>query len=32
MEEKKYNFIMLVSISTFLIIAIGYDSFLKILI
>ena len=29
MEEKKYNFIMLVSISTFLIIAIGYDSFLK---
>lgn len=29
MEEKKYNFIMLVSIFTFLIIAIGYDSFLK---
>jgi len=27
MEEKKYNFIMLVSIFTFLIIAIGYDSF-----
>ena len=29
MEKKKYNFIMLVSIFTFLIIAIGYDSFLK---
>ena len=29
MEEKKYNFIMLVSIFTFLIITIGYDSFLK---
>ena len=29
MEEKKYNFVMLVSIFTFLIIAIGYDSFLK---
>ncbi|WP_373104917.1 hypothetical protein [Gemella morbillorum] len=29
MEEKKYNSIMLVSIFTFLIIAIGYDSFLK---
>lgn len=29
MEEKKYNFIMLVSIFTFLIIAIDYDSFLK---
>ena len=29
MEEKKYNFLMLVSIFTFLIIAIGYNSFLK---
>ena len=29
MEEKKYNFVMLVSIFTFLIISIGYDSFLK---
>lgn len=29
MEEKKYNFIMLVSLFTFLIIAIGYDSFFK---
>ena len=29
MEEKKYNFVMLVSIFTFLIITIGYDSFLK---
>ena len=29
MEEKKYNFIMLVSIFTFLIIVIDYDSFLK---
>ncbi|WP_455938075.1 phosphatase PAP2 family protein [Gemella morbillorum] len=29
MEKKKYNLIMIVSIFTFLIIAIGYDSFLK---
>ena len=29
MGEKKYNFVMLVSIFTFLIISIGYDSFLK---
>lgn len=29
MEEKKYNFVMLVSIFTFLIIAIDYDSFFK---